>query len=1596
VEEAVKGFNSANSLVTDALKAQFQALAGITLSNRIRVTGEAERSWLITDPGRSVYLVEELTGPRRLAVSIASLELVATDLTAMITGPNADRFGYDLDARSFFINPVLPDRRQPYREFTIIYHFAGPGAVQAFSQFRNANSSAALTAGNDQFAINYGSAAIGAEILANRLGVGPMGNADAVDLKYEEFFLSSWAVGDPAMVVDVPANARNSAVDATDTGTRVAQKPLFTIDVIDNSLTQAMGNGSGVVPQALKDAFAANGVALAAQAIVTTNIPQVLSTGANPAVKSTPGQWIVLDPFSRNNAPAADRDRYSIVSSALRNEGGKPHMTLTVYKGFPASNVSALTFNSLAHEKDPKIKATQAYYPDDPSNVYHSYIRDHVKFRILHAGPGPSHVHHLHAHQWLHAAGSSNSQYLDSQLIVPGSAYTLEIVHNGSGNRNLTVGDSIFHCHFYPHFAQGMWSLWRSHDVLEAGTWLDAAGRPVTHVIRVNDRDYPVSREANDGKIVLFYQDDQGTRREIADVNQVKRAWNRALPDGEIEAGTPIPALVPLPSLAMPLLPARVRLTDLDPFLTTGSKGQGRRVEVEPTPGSGNGYDNPGYPFFIPGIGGHRPPHPPLDFAWREDANGNRIPAISAQTVGGAPAWGTPPQRKTTELARGIVNPGVAAGTALAFFSSGTGGRAMMGSLLVQAPTSPPEPPATISIDGTVVAGAPTWVVNNNPSAPAVSVVVKPGDNVVWKAGTDNVGVAFATQAEAETVLHFLPGGSLDGGLPRHVVLGGQIVKEYSTRWDFTRDFIAYDKAKRPIAGKLSALHLPEDGTPLEHAAMKHHSTRTHRSYLPDGKLGNITRNGLVAKPGAPYAPPEVDEYGNADFNPRRYQAAVIQTDVVFNKLGWHFPQQRMLTLWEDVADMTGGRRAPQPLFFRSSTNDTIEYWHTNLVPSYYELDDFQVRTPTDVIGQHIHNVKFDVTASDGAANGFNYEDGTFSPDDVRDRISAINRPGGPFGQGGILAFNPRTGFVNSGATPEKLRVVPVHEAYPKRANAGDEQNGLFGKPPLGQDWDGAQTTIQRWDADPLLNDRGMERTLRTIFTHDHLGSSTHQQVGLYAGLVVEPENSLWYLPNGERMNRRADGGPTSWEGFIQTKDPQKSIREFVLEFQDTQLVYNKQSMTVVSGARFDPTASASASASAAFDVGQYGELSGAVGKKNGGSARADIPAFVRILNRDEIPEAFGNLIFPSMGIKLTSKATAHRAKMVPDNHEWVIEEPTDSDLNAGAIYRLVANNDESSLLVYTPGIAPGWSDPKNALNPPGDGNNRTTGAPFPQLVSSGSVGTYTMNYRNEPALARLTGGGGGQLDATDPAFVFSSIPRTDPALNTQPTPGSPINPPPQPPAPTVIEIDGDIVSGTPTWVLKGGGSAANVTVKPGDVIVWKAVTGKHGVVFDTQAVAQAFLDFQQGAGFPVLGPQTVGTETVWGTAPQAGQASGTMLAQATVKAGVAPGTTLGFFCSQHGRAMSGSLATAAAAAAIEIDGSIVNGTPTWVLKGGGSAANVTVKPGDVIVWKAVTGTHGVVFDTQAVAQAFLDFQQGVGIPVLGPQTVGTETVWGT
>ena len=803
-------------------------------------------------------------------------EICHSDLTAIITGPNA---GLLIDPPYAGV-PTNPNPREPWREFAIHYHddFL---VTQAFPQQQTGSSLAnTLAGGRDFFAINYGIGGIGAEVLANRLGVGPMNQC--ATCKFEEFFLSAWTVGDPAMIVDTPANAGVTCTDP--------KKPD------------------------------------------TCTVPQ---------------------------GP----------------------------------------------------KATKALYPDDPSNVYHSYVGDHVIFQILHAGTNITHVHHLHAQQWLHSPRNPNSAYRDSQMISPGASYTLNHVYNGSGNVNKTVGDSIFHCHFYPHFAQGMWSLWRTHDAFEAGTRLDA-----------------------DGKVLP--------------------GWNRALPDGEIPEGTPTPALVPLPTIAMAPAPARTRLVDVT--IPSVAKPVGYTVEVNPQD-SGK---NPGFPFFIPGVAGQRAPHPPLDIAWDENADGTPKKDSAGKTV------------------------------------------------------------------------------------------------------------------------------YLDGGLPRHISLYDPDITEKHTRWDFTKD-----------NGKITAVQLPEEGTAAEKAAMLIHETRNHPSFTPEGKAAPYVLNGKPRKHGAPYANPNVTLDGKSHCQEEptpalvlapkdgpqpcliRYKAADIQIDAVFNKKGWHYPQTRMIALWGDVTDTMQNKRIPQPFFFRANSDQIIEYWLANLVPNYYELDDFQVRTPTDIIGQHIHLVKFDVTSSDGAGNGYNYEDGTFSPDEVRETIEAINQcPDGDEDcsgcPGGLFADLRITGGV---AKPTGNRKCLHPKPIP-----------YFGDGPDGR-WIGAQATIQRWAADPVFGDtaeasepryasddrRHIDRTLRTVFTHDHFGPSTHQQVGLYAGLVVEPKSSYWMdgetgTQYGTNANRQPgandkpplDGGPTGWHAnIIDRTDTQNSYREFVLEFQDRQLAYTANSI---------------------------------------------------------------------------------------------------------------------------------------------------------------------------------------------------------------------------------------------------------------------------------------------------------------------------------------------------------------------------------------------------------------------------------------------------
>ncbi len=894
-------------------------------------------------------------------------------------------------------NPSLPKRLEAFREFTVIFHDE-MSKQNAFQKWYDPVIDASLPGMNvrnplahtlkavgDVFMINYGSGGIGSEMIANRLGVGPM--HDCLGCSAEEFFLTSHAVGDPAMVVDIPANF------------------------------------------GMEECW-----------------PKAAVNGKDPTIPQKCGA----------QGP----------------------------------------------------KATKAYYPDDPSNVHHSYINDHVKFRNLHTGK-EHHIFHLHNHQWLYNPNDDNSNYLDAQAIGPGSGYTYEINFGGSGNRNKSAGDAIFHCHLYPHFAQGMWELWRIHDVLETGTPLQVSGG--------TDKFHSKPFGLQDGMPL-----------EIA-----QNARARALPDGEIVAGTPIPAVVPLPGKAMAPMPAKVSVVareqnvrqkfyDQDPGrdVFAGSVAQVMREVGEARPEdtaetplrhqlNPKHLKNPGFPFWVAGVEhsvGQRPPTPPLDMMPKADESGAKSDHPNARWSAGGWDGGLP--RHTLD------------------------GRAV-------AETAKPtqaEIDANKTADPQHKDPRPEAAFASNETRLDLSKRVKIA-RPIWfpEDGTDleKVAMAFHAAPSHKSAATLQNGGKRDA------------------------DFVT-NGSGRPVAG-----------APFHDPCMD-----DDRKLLKDGVTGHFFdgRDGMGATGRSPF---------HAD-NPRVYKGADIQFDAVLNKAGWHFPQERIIALWEDVIPVISKQKAPEPLVMRNNTFDCTMFLHTNLVPEIYELDDFEVKTSTDIIGQHIHLPKWDLTTTDGSGNGWNYEDGTLSPGAVRERIDAINAFNFYLKKNNrepVLEDVEKKGVFLSkhlikGTSPIVAQPLYKKELKPEIHPYFDDE---FPKGAARtQYWAGARTTLQRWFFDPVLNAEGTHRGLGIIFTHDHFGPSTHQQVGLYATVLVEPAGSKWtHNETDTPFYTRKDGGPTSWQAMIKTgqsegyfvddkpaatdldKDGEDdSFREFYLEYSDFQHAY--------------------------------------------------------------------------------------------------------------------------------------------------------------------------------------------------------------------------------------------------------------------------------------------------------------------------------------------------------------------------------------------------------------------------------------------------------
>lgn len=173
---------------------------------------------------------------------------------------------------------------------------------------------------------------------------------------------------------------------------------------------------------------------------------------------------------------------------------GLPSSTTAIsYRSEPMRNRMPLSQHDPADSGE-EISMSSWVYGDPAPPILRAYVGDPAKIRLIHGGIKETHVFHLHNHQWRLEAENPVSTIIDSITISPQECYTLDILY-GAGSRNGVIGDVIFHCHLYPHFHEGMWTLWRIHDRLEDGNGKLPDGTPVPALLPLKDRKYPPKKD---------------------------------------------------------------------------------------------------------------------------------------------------------------------------------------------------------------------------------------------------------------------------------------------------------------------------------------------------------------------------------------------------------------------------------------------------------------------------------------------------------------------------------------------------------------------------------------------------------------------------------------------------------------------------------------------------------------------------------------------------------------------------------------------------------------------------------------------------------------------------------------------------------------------------------------------------------------------------------------------------------------------------------------------------------------------------------------------------------------------------------------------
>ena len=727
-------------------------------------------------------------------------------------------------------------------------------------------------------------------------------------------------------------------------------------------------------------------------------------------------------------------------------------------------------------------------FPDDPSNVHHSYLNDRIVFRNFHAGPKETHVFHLHAHQWYTGNDENRGAYLDSQTIGPQQGMSYNIYQGGmsiyrpktpyagkggfwetlgSGNRNRTPGDAIFHCHLYPHFAQGMWELWRTHDVLEDGT-----------------------RTLPDGQLQealsLSASQPKGKRGgtpliKVGNINSGPALWhdkNAAIPGKE---GTPVPGIIPLPDQAAPLLPSYDEVAGF-----------------------------PGYPFYIPGVAGHRTPQAPLDIAVDVDNQNKR-------TI------------RDGGLGRHVVIGGARKTSGEAPFPKSVAQKLALGDLTEEFDHLQIRllPQNGTALEKRAIAFHHNGLLDANDATSKLKLFRVDGkDATVPGAQAANTAASLESKTAYGTLTM-----KRDGPLSESFfAVNGAPAKPGAPFADpcGVPDALANTPMNDPFSFRSWANGTFHYGSKRPFPYWEKVAAGKDRSQEQSGFFG--------VEPNMTYDP--------ALTGFRRFRASAVQLDMAVNRAGWHDPQARINVSTEHsddykdfIEDPVGGQ---EPYYFRAFSGECIEFRHTNELPKDLERDDFQMKVPTDTIGQHIHLVKFDVTSADGSGNGWNYEDGTFAPDELAARIKAAKAAGGGYEnvENGTATIGEFPALLSGESSEEAELRVKSREAW--NLTCGKQEAHLKKKELWKlkrSDFEACfQTTVQRWFADPMLSPTGedgkyagtdgnkgqfapptADRTLRTVFTHDHFGPSNIQQHGFYSALLIEPslKAAAVYKANG-------------------------------------------------------------------------------------------------------------------------------------------------------------------------------------------------------------------------------------------------------------------------------------------------------------------------------------------------------------------------------------------------------------------------------------------------------------------------------------------------